>query len=74
LGQAKLAIYISRKNKIEQQPGQSINEVFLRLVRSRVLIDFNFYKTMQDLSTFKMVWCSYGALCVVSEDELVFCL
>jgi len=25
---------------------------------------FGFYKTMGDLSTFELIWCSHGAVCV----------
>ncbi len=74
LGQAKLAVYISRKNKIEQRSSDDVYVCFLTLVKSRVLIDFQFYRTMKDLSTFEQIWCSHGALCVLSEDVLVFSL
>jgi len=71
LGQAKLAIYSSRK-KIEQRPGHNVTVFFSTLVKSRVLIDFNFYKSMDDLISFELKWCSKGALCSIFEDELFF--
>ncbi len=74
LGQAKLAVYISQKNKIEQRSSDDVYVCFLTLVKSRVLIDFQIYRTMKDLSTFEQIWCSHGALCVLSEDVLVFSL
>ncbi len=67
-------MYISRKNKIEQRSSDDVYVCFLTLVKSRVLIDFQFYRTMKDLSTFEQIWCSHGALCVLSEDVLVFSL
>ncbi len=33
IGQAKMAIYVSRRNKLEEKPGQNI-EIFLILVKS----------------------------------------
>ena len=44
--------------------------IFLILVRSRIWIDFRFYKAMKDLEPFKEV-CSYNSvLCVVGDDSL----
>ncbi len=71
LGQAKLAVYTSRKNKIEQKSGQDV-VLFLSLVKARVLIDLHFYKSVYDLFSFELKWCSKGALCSVFEDELFF--
>ncbi len=74
LGETKFAIYISRKNKIGKKSCQSVVDCFLTLVKSRVLIDFKFYKAMEDLLTFEMIWCSQGAVCTIFEGNLVFSL
>ncbi len=39
-----------------------------------VLIDFKFYKAMEDLLTFEIIWCSQGAVCTIFEGNLVFSL
>ncbi len=49
LGQAKLAIYISRKKKVEQNLEQNVVTLFLNMVQARILIDFKYYKHMDDL-------------------------
>ncbi|KAI4890612.1 hypothetical protein NFI96_004370 [Prochilodus magdalenae] len=72
LGQAKLAIYVSRKNKMSQSSDHDAIQVFTRLVRARVKVDFNYYRSMKDLDSFKLVWCSEDVVCSVEEDELVF--
>ena len=72
IGQAKMAIYVSRRDQIEQKPGQNIIEIFLSLVKSRVLIDYKFYKTMNDLFIFEKVWCCKGVVCTILEDDLIF--
>lgn len=72
LGQAKLAIYSSRKNKTEQRPGHNVTVLFSTLIKSRVLIDFNFYKSMDDLISFELKWCSKGVLCSMFEDDVFF--
>jgi hypothetical protein len=74
LGQAKMAIYISRKNRVEQKCSDDVNVCFLSLIKSRVFIDFRYYKTMRDLSTFELIWCGHGALCTVCEGDLFFSL
>ncbi|KAI4878376.1 hypothetical protein NFI96_005410 [Prochilodus magdalenae] len=72
LGQAKLAIYMSRKNKMSQSSDHDARQVFMRLVRARVKVDFNYYRSMKDLDSFQLVWCSEDVVCSVEEDELVF--
>ena len=73
LGQAKMAIYVSRRNKIEQMSSDDMMMVFSILVRSRVLIDFNFYKAMKDLEPFKEIWCYSSVLCVCLKGISVIC-
>ncbi len=72
LGQAKLAIYISRKKKVEQNLEQNVVTLFLNMVQARILIDFKYYKHMDDLDSFEEVWCYNEALCSVFEGDLVF--
>lgn len=69
-----MAIYVSRKNRIEQKPCQSVSDVFLAFITSRVWIDLKLYKAMDDLTTFEMIWCNKGALCSISEGDLFFSL
>ncbi len=68
LGQAKLAIYIGRKTKVEQNVNQNIVVVFSNLVKSRVMVDFLYYKSIDDFVTFECIWCCNEALCSVFED------
>ncbi len=74
LGQAKLAIYIGRKTKVEQNVNQNIVVVFSNLVKSRVMVDFLYYKSIDDFVTFECIWCCNEALCSVFEGELIFTL
>ncbi len=74
IGQAKMTIYVSKRNKLEEKPCQNIIEIFLILVKSRVLIDYKLYKDMNDLFTFEKIWCCNGTLCMISENYLTFAL
>lgn len=72
VGQAKLAVYMSRKNMIERTVGQNVVVLLFALVKARILIDFNFYKSVNDLACFVLKWCEKGAVCSIVEGEVVF--
>lgn len=72
LGQAKMAIYDTRKKKIEQDTNCVLDIVFFNLIKSRILVDFHYYKAMNDLVSFEMIWCVKGALCEVLDETLCF--
>jgi len=63
VGQAKMAIYLSRKKKIEQDVVQNV-VLFFNLVQSRILIDFYYYKCIGDLFSFENIWSCNDALFV----------
>uniref|UniRef100_A0A8C1S2L1 Reverse transcriptase domain-containing protein n=1 Tax=Cyprinus carpio TaxID=7962 RepID=A0A8C1S2L1_CYPCA len=52
IGEAKMAIYLSRRNKIEGSEGCEVISILKNRIKSRVWIDFKFYKMMKDLSFF----------------------
>ena len=72
LGNAKMAVYISRKNKIDQESDYDVLTVLFRLLRSRVQMDFKFYKSTSNVDAFESVWCYKGTVCSVINGELVF--
>ncbi|KAL2076888.1 hypothetical protein ACEWY4_027518 [Coilia grayii] len=72
LGNAKMAIYISRKNKMEQDSDFDVLFVLLRLLRSRIQMDFNFYKATGNLDAFVDIYCYKETVCSVFGTELVF--
>lgn len=72
LGQAKMAVYISRREKVEQLVDCEPKTTLIRMIRTRVNIDFNFYRLMDDLETFENMWCYKTILCSLSKKQLVF--
>lgn len=52
IGLAKMAIYISRRNKVIHPRRSDAISVFSVLVKSRIYIDSHFYNLIQDLGTF----------------------
>jgi len=56
IGKAKMAIYLTRKEKIDGEVGRDVVQVFKSLVRVRIKLDFLFYKTMNNIEDFENVW------------------
>ena len=67
-----MVIYLSRKRKVESNLVVDLKVYLVRSLRSRILIDYRFYREMKDLETFSRRWCCGVALCEVEEGELVF--
>lgn len=73
VGEAKLAIYLSRKNKIQGKAGDDVVAVLKNLIKSRVITDFYFFKLTKAIDYFKDKWCCVGSICsVTDDDEIVF--
>ena len=63
-----MAIYLSRKNKVNNQSGDDALILFSALIKYRILIDFRFYKLMQDLESFQSIRGIHRALCTVVDN------
>lgn len=72
LGQSKMAVYVSRKRKVEDGVDADVVLLFSRMVKARIMIDFKYYKEMQDLDQFKLTWTHGLILCGVKEHQLTF--
>ncbi|KAL6481019.1 hypothetical protein MHYP_G00090990 [Metynnis hypsauchen] len=68
---AKLAVYNSRRNKVENRSGLDVLPLFLALVKSRIVFEFKFYEAMSNLEVFESEWCYNNVLCTVVDGELV---
>ena len=71
-GEAKMAIYLSRKARVENGEGQEARAVWLCNVRARLWLEFRFYRHIGDLDAFKQRWCFDGIVCSIVEEDLVF--
>lgn len=72
LGRAKMAVYMSRRNKVEGFTDDDAVFVFVKMVKSRLRIDFNYYRLMNDLGKFSIIWCYMDVLCSIVENNLIF--
>ncbi len=71
VGQAKYAIYVTRRNKIEKKSGQNVVLIFKNMVKARILIDFNFHRLMSMMNVFEIQWCCSN-LCSVVNGKIIF--
>ncbi|KAF0047441.1 hypothetical protein F2P81_001074 [Scophthalmus maximus] len=71
LGQAKMAIYVNRR-KINDSVDIDPKLLLIRMIKARVMIDFNYYRVMVDIDEFSRKWTYGDALCSVRENQLLF--
>ena len=72
VGEAKMAIYVSRRNKMKCLSCVDVATVWRCNLRCRLRLEFSFYKLLTDLQSFSDIWCYKNILCAVLNDELVF--
>ena len=72
VGRAKMAVYLSRRNKIETAVDDDAVFVFVKILKARLKIDFKYYRMMKDLEKFSSVWCYKHVLCSCVDEELFF--
>ncbi len=58
-GKQKLQ-FMSLEKKIDMNINKSLVAVFSKLVKSRILIDLFYYKSIHDLLMFETIWCLNG--------------
>lgn len=72
IGEAKLAIWITRKNKLKNS-GTTEPELILKaFVSARIKAEFAFFKLTKNLVTFSEFWGQAEVLCVVDQEEILF--
>lgn len=68
IGQAKLGIWLTRRNKIKE--GRTIDPslVFRGLVLERLKIEYAYFNWHRNVETFESIWCVNEALCRIDYD------
>ncbi|XP_042277090.1 GTPase IMAP family member 8-like, partial [Thunnus maccoyii] len=57
-----MAVYVSRRRKVEEELNVDVVPVFVRMVKSRLLVEFSVYRAAHDLESFQLIWGYGGAL------------
>jgi len=71
VGKAKLAVYTSRKNRVEGGAGQEALPIFTSRIRARIRLDFKFFNSTNNTQGFCEKWCYNRVVCHVAEGELL---
>lgn len=72
VSQAKMTIYVTRRNKTDNLYSQDLVLMFKNLMTSRITVDFIYCEAMEDLETFALQWGYNDVLCVVVEEDFIF--
>jgi len=67
-GQAKMAIWLSRKRKLNDGVSTDVVAVLKGLIQSRINIEYCYYKAVNDLDVFRGKWGIEKCLCDVDSD------
>lgn len=66
-GQAKLPIWLSRKHLLINAGSTDVVSVLKELFKSRIKIEFTYYKLVNDMEMFKGKWAVNHCFCDVDE-------
>lgn len=73
-GQAKLAIWLTRRNKILSHGSVCAKMLFKQFVSSRLRVEFAHAKLTEDVEGFRRVWAVGEAVCVCTEEGYSECI
>ncbi len=65
-------LLLSRKRKIEGISDTVVTMLFSILVKSRIVIDFRYYKATKNMMYFEQRWCVKNIICNIIDDVLIF--
>ncbi len=63
---------MSRQNKVEGSTDDNAVFVFVKMLKARLKIDFNYYSLMNYLEKFSNIWCYKKVLCSVVKNNYFF--
>lgn len=69
-GEAKLAVWVTRRNRIRGSGPTDPLSVFRGFVEARLSIEYAHAELKNDVTGFEAVWCVEGAICTHSADGL----
>ncbi len=58
-----MAVYVSRRRKVEEALNVEVVSIFVKMVKSRLLVKFVIYRNAHDLQIFQTFWGYGGVLC-----------
>ncbi len=67
-GQAKLAVWLSRKSKIGGMGQTDVVLIYEGLMKSRLRIEFEYYRLNENIEEFKFKWAINNCICDVDYN------
>uniref|UniRef100_A0AAV2LVF1 Uncharacterized protein n=1 Tax=Knipowitschia caucasica TaxID=637954 RepID=A0AAV2LVF1_KNICA len=71
VGQAKMAVYVSRRRMVQDQSEISPRALLVRMVQARLRLEFGLYRINGDQEGFEERW-GFREVCSVRDGELFF--
>ncbi len=68
-GSAKLAIWLTRKNRVQNVGSVDPVPVLEGLLKARIRVEHAYYRMTDNMLAFRQIWAVGGVLCSVGEDE-----
>lgn len=68
IGEAKLAIYLTRRDKLQTELVGDVVALWKRNVKARLRLEFCFYKATKNVEAFEQQWGCEEVLCAVSHQ------
>jgi hypothetical protein len=60
---AKMAIHLSRRNKVENTTPTDPLMIFKSRIRARILLEFEWHKLKREVETFRSIWTIHDVVC-----------
>ncbi|TWW71197.1 hypothetical protein D4764_17G0006800 [Takifugu flavidus] len=67
--QAKLAIYLTRRDRIQDGDTYDVVVMWKQNIRARLRLEFCFYKATTNLEVFQQLWGHESVLCLLTEQR-----
>ncbi len=62
---------VNNVRQVKEALNVDVVPVFVKMVKSTLLVEFVFYRDAHDLQSFQMFW-GYYVYCSITDDQLVF--
>lgn len=71
-GQAKMAIWLSRKSKMIDKGSTDVILILEGLIKSRIYIEYSYYKLVNNVQVFNQKWGVNQCICEVDSEDMVY--
>ena len=66
---AKLSIWLSRRNRAQEVGCVDPLRIMYGLIKARLRVEYAYYKMVDNIECFRVMWALGGVLCTVGHDN-----